>query len=268
MATYFERIRKGNNNIAEVEAFLLSHSCNGVEWKLSSSEIWGDHPQVSITSVGESKFIDPIHVHLNVEDENTVEVIDDLFCSIPTELLEAIAGTRFEQKWGIENPMSIDEGIRRWAKFLAWVQEHYTGFPETGWLINSHQPENLLHWAARVILGGVKPSKIGLALLREGKAIIGDDGYLRLPRAEALWEFDHHNYDGTQSVGIAGERRLVGKPFNAVFTSETSRVCKATKIPEEWEMKLGIFKGFTSRELTKIHTEVNLGVVFRKVLPF
>ena len=246
-------IINASDEIAKVELMLLTLSNETrFEWKISGlgKFDWDKRPQVRLTTGSMfSKAVSAKHFEVAITDLETIEKIKKCFDRrYLTALFEMLTEVELNEKNGSNAPFSIEDALQRWEKYFSWLEEHYPQFGKSEtWLLESSHPDNLAAWAARVILGGVKPSKIGLQLLREGRVAIGEDGYLRLTGKErSIYDFSHE--DPCNSVGSQGSKHLTGGAFKCVFKAHESRVCETTKVPEDWEIKMGLFKGLTTQK--------------------
>lgn len=193
---------------------------------------------------GESMTRSPLNIVINAADAQLITRAAEIINKANFGMLEVVNRVCFDKKQGVTNEaIPTAEILKRWEKYIDWVVKHY---PEYGnhqfdWLFKSGHPDNYPAWAARAILGDIKPGPYTNKLIREGKVVFGEDGYARLTKPLAVFNFEYS--DATHSVGQTGYRRLTGGDFDCCFESN-SRIARCTKVPEQWEIDEGVFVKF------------------------
>ena len=200
--------------------------------------------QIALTA-GASVTSSPLNIVINIEDEKLIERAKTIF-SYPTfrcSLVDLVNRVCFEQKIGTRNePITTEQMLDRWERYILWINKHYPKYEtDSDWYFRSPHPDNYAAWAARVILGNVQPGEYTKKLIRDRKVEFGEDGYVRLLKPIALYNFKE---DAVQSVGATGMKRLTGGDFKCCFTGPDSRLAYCTKVPEQWEIDEGVFVEF------------------------
>ncbi len=147
-----------------------------------------------------------------------------------------------------------DKNFRRWRVFKDFIKKSYdTDKTCWWWESESGLPENTECWAFRAIVGGVKPSAIGLKLFKEHKVKISEAGIMTLKKGEGwtIWHFppskrwedlDHEHGEKLPVSPI--DSFGVGGAFGAYLNKDETGLIRNNKVPEKWEIEANVYVGF------------------------
>ena len=215
--------------------------------------------EIRLTQESDSVCYGPMRWKVNVDDVDLIERLAGMFRHIDHTMLSAL-----NKVWGCEHlgmhiefmkECDIDEMLHRWDRFNKWVGKYYPDYQKKSfdrkfdWLKHQSLPDNSVAWAARVILYGIKPSKIGLKLFKEHKAEITESGILKLTEDSNLvsrWHFSDATgaVDTIDSFGLGG---CIGAAIQKAFGDEKD-IIECDKIPEEWEIEANVFIGLKEKK--------------------
>lgn len=230
-------------------SFMVRHS--GIPCIVSTGSWSG--MEIRLTEGSDSAVFDPTHIKLNVSDRELFEQILETFNDVDNHIVEVISKVimtySLKGGFGLMLPLEGDEVnkiFRRWKRFLDWVDTHYD-LSKTLWWHDDSLPENMLAWAARSILGGIMPSRVGINAIKNKIADIDEYGLLTYKKvkgsdkcvcysvydfsADSDAKYDCFGYSGVLSIEIS---RCFGKVKDPNKYS-------VSKIPEQWEIERGFY---------------------------
>ena len=186
----------------------------------------------------------------------------NMFKDVDHELIEILNAVSFREKLSgmvfFSEEKDMDTVMRKWRKFKDWVVKYYPAFGEEGHLLRWSSdpavklPENSVAWAARVILGGIKPSEAGISQFKMGNVEISPSGLMTLSDASGLvsrWHFPETkpgsgNPTPLDSFGLSGS---IGAAMQRAFGDDKD-VIECNKVPEKWEVDLNLFIGYKEKK--------------------
>ena len=256
MATINEKLAKATT-LEEKMMSILSEFSYAIPVRVSMGP-W-DGFEIRLTQESESVCYGPMHWKVNVDDIDLIKRLSVTFKHIDITMLDVL-----NKVWGHEHlgmhigfmkECDIDEMLRRWDRFNNWVGKYYSDYQKNStdrkfdWLKHQSLPDNSVAWAARVILYGIKPSKIGLKLFKEHKTEIAESGILKLTKDSNLvsrWHFsDAEGAVSTiDSFGLGG---CIGAAMQKAFSDEKD-IVECEKLPEQWEIEANVFIGLKTKK--------------------
>ena len=152
--------------------------------------------------------------------------------------------------FALESKADVKRVFARWRKYLSWVRKHYDTYNKVLWWRESSLPDNMPAWAARVILGGVVPSEVGINAVKSGFAEIDECGILTYKKVSigsdkcvrySVFDFSDDPSGKYECFGYSGALSLdIQKCFGRDTEPNTFHV---SKIPEQWELDRGFYRG-------------------------
>lgn len=239
------------------------------------SGAWSGKPEIRLSNAWSeiaTKCLTPTSWQVGVDDADTIKKIVDTFEEVPSEIFDATEKALYVQKLnGIEGSLlfkdlGVDQMLAKWKRLISWVVKHYPEFPD-GFCWKEKLPENTVAFAARVILGGVKPSEIGADLFRNRRNMISfnENGIMMLSE-EAIndgwtveWSFkekpDHSagELSPMDCFGMSGAISLtIRDAFNKALGDKGEKVFRKTYnvpiVPEQWEVDAGVVIGLVQKK--------------------
>lgn len=218
-----------------------------------STEPW-DGMEIRLTE-GNSVVFDPTHIKLSVSDRKLFEQLLETFDDVDNHIVEVVSKVLMSQSLegvlGIMFPLEgdkVDQIFRRWKRFLKWVSTHYD-LSDVLWWRNKQLPENMVAWAARSILGGIMPSRVGINAIKNKIADIDECGLLTYKKVEGLDKCVCYSvYDFTSDTNAKyecfGYSRVLSIEISRCFGKvEDPNKYLVSKIPEQWEIDRGFYRG-------------------------
>ena len=248
------RLKKTEN--MEDKLFALSGAFGAVPISVSY-ESWNGL-EVRLTECGESTVFDPIHWRINVNDIELIEKLHEQLKYIDHSMITIINKVWMHPTLGLHmsfmEAQDTDMILKRWERFNTWMLKHFPDYAKKGyerafdWQNPKELPENIIAWAVRYILYGVKASDVGIRLLKERKADISEAGIMSLKKDSGLvtrWHFksreDRKKGDPSEidSFGLSGS---ISMCFARAF-SEDKDIITCAKVPEQWEVDANVYIG-------------------------
>lgn len=219
--------------------------------------------EIRLTEEGNSVCYGPTYWKVNVNDVELIERLAAAFEHIDHTMLEILNKVWAYQHLGMHvgflEELDIDEMLRRWDRFNNWVGKYYPDYNleplnrAFNWTKHKSIPDNAIAWAVRVILYGIKPSKIGMQLFKEHKVEVDPTGILKLTEdseLECRWHFkkreDRQKGDPSEidSFGIGG---CLSACMQRAFGDEKD-IIECNKVPEQWEIDANVFIGVAPKK--------------------
>ena len=220
-------------------------------------ESWSSEFEIRISTVRKTTCLGPTRWLVNADDMETLEKLYNYFKYIDHTMVGILGKVCFEQKLhGMKlfcEEEDIDEMLKRWDKFTKYMLKHFPEYAETstcdrGFHWDEKKGENVIAWAARCILGGIKPSRVGIDAVKAKTAQIDESGLLTFTEKSGLksrWHFVEGGSDGERHItaldcfGISGS---IGCAMQKAFGNDKD-IVETNKVPEQWEIDAGVFIG-------------------------
>lgn len=244
------------------------------------SGAWSAKPEVRLTNAWSeiaTKCLTPTSWQVGIDDAETIKKLVNTFEGVPREIFDSTEKALYVQKLnGIEGgllfkDLGVDETLEKWRRLITWVVKHYPEFPDSfRW--DETLPKNAVAFAARVILGGVKPSEIGKDLFKNRRNMISfnENGIMMLSD-EAIndgwtveWSFkenpDHSagEISPMDCFGMSGAISLtIREAFSKAIGGDKAEEKKFRKtlsvpiVPEQWEVDAGVVIGLVQQKKRK-----------------
>ena len=262
----FEEVRKDWEKYTSMEdrLYLLHRVFYPIPVRISY-ESWEGF-EIRLSEEHPTACYSPLNFIINLDDIITVERLWNMFRDVDHELIEILNAVSFREKLSgmvfFSEEKDMDTIMRRWRKFREWVAKRYPAFGkdfgEEGHLLHWSAdsavklPKNSVAWAARVILGGIKPSEAGISQFKMGNVDISPSGLITLSDASGLvsrWHFPEckpgsGNPTTLDSFGLSGS---ISAAMQRAFGDDKD-VVECNKIPEQWEIDHNLFIGFREKK--------------------
>lgn len=222
--------------------------------------------EIRLTQESSSVCYGPMKWKINVDDVDLLNRLSEVFKHIDYTMIGIL-----NKVWGYQNmgihigfmeEVNIDDMIARWKRFNEWMSKHFPEYASNplerkfDWESPEGLPKNTIAWGARCILYGIKPSKTGITLFKEGKVDVHENGVLTLKKDSGLetrWHFkkreERKDTDPSEidSFGVAG---ALSACFSKAFTDDKD-IISCNKIPEQWEVDANVYIGLQKKGLKR-----------------
>ena len=204
--------------------------------------------QIRLSSKQKTCSFGPKYWVLNADDVESAIRFVNLFEKVDSTMIHIVNDVVMDKKLGMNigwlEPVDMDTMARRWKNYISFIEKHFVDFnePYKVWPQDDTLEKNTAAWAARVILGGIKPSKIGLKLYKEHKVDIDKSGILRLKDkdAQTVWNFENSDTSEIDSFGFGS---IVGIALQKAFSEKKDGYIRTEKVPEQWEIDANVYVG-------------------------
>ena len=243
------------------------------------SGAWSSSPEIRFVDTWKeiaTKCLSPTSWQVHIDDADTIAKIVDVFKDVPDCLFREIKSVIYEQKLNgiagmlLFKDLGVSEMLGRWKRLLKWVVKYYPEFPD-GFHWAEALPTHAIAWAARVILGDIKPSDLAkdcwknrrelIQLTEHGLMLLNDEGAKKLTVEYSFKRDADHSAGDVDIMDCFGMSTAIHCIVNDAFAGlgkdktmppKLRKTVYIGMIPEQWMVDAGVVVGLIpKREMKK-----------------